>query len=124
VEHEEDWLVLLGIDLLLDVLLVLLEELWSELGQVSKSLKSPAYQIKYLDVSWLVHAVDVTETGGDGEIGRDSREALVDLVDVLRLGVQAVVVNVLVVDTVLLTTSDTDLHLKPLLHGGYDMSVS
>ena len=48
---------------------------------------------------------------------------LVDVEDVLGLGVEGVVVNVLVVDTVLLTTSDTDLHLEPLLHGRSPLQV-
>lgn len=60
--------------------------------------------------------MDVTETGSDGEEGADGAQGLVDGVDVLGLGVEGVVVDVLVVDTVLLTTSDTDLHLEPQLH--------
>ena len=91
-EDEENWLLLLGAGLLLDVLLVLAEKLWVE-----------------LDVTWLVDTVDVTETSGDGEVWGYLRESLVDLVDVLWLGVEGVVVDILVVDTILLTTSDTDL---------------
>jgi hypothetical protein len=106
VEDEEDGLVILGASLLLDVLLVLGEEAGLE-----------------LDVTGLVNTVDVTEASGDGEVGRDLGEGLVDLVDVLGLGVEGVVVNVLVVDTVLLTTGDTDLHLEPLLHGGSTLEV-
>lgn len=106
VEDEEDGLLILGASLLLDVLLVLGEELGLE-----------------LDVARLVDTVDVTETSGDGEEGRDLREGLEDLVDVLGLSVEGVVVNILVVDTVLLTTGDTDLHLEPLLHGGSTLKV-
>jgi len=95
VENEENWLLLLGTGLLLDVLLVLLEKLWVE-----------------LDVTWLVDTVNVTETSGDGEVWGDLGEGLVDLVDVLWLSVEGVVVDRLVVDTVLLTTGDTDLLLK------------
>lgn len=91
VEDEEDGLVLLGAYGVLDVLLVLAEELWVE-----------------LDVTWLVDTVDVTEAGGDGEVWRDGGEGLVDGKDVLWLGVEGVVVNILVVDSVLLTTGDTD----------------
>ena len=91
VEDEEDGLVLLGSDGVLDVLLVLAEELWVE-----------------LDVTGLVDTVDVTEAGGDGEEWGDGGEGLVDGKDVLGLGVQGVVVNILVVDSVLLTTGDTD----------------
>lgn len=70
VEDEEDGLVVLGLLLLLDVLLVLLEEFGAE-----------------LDVAWLVDSVDVSETGGDGEVWRDWGEGLVDVVDVLGLSV-------------------------------------
>lgn len=105
-EDEEDGLVILGASLLLDVLLVLGKETGLE-----------------LDVAGLVDTVDVTEASGDGEEGRDLGESLEDLVDVLGLGVERVVVNVLVVDTILLTTSDTDFHLEPLLHGGSALEV-
>lgn len=94
VKDEENWLLLLGTGLLLNVLLVLLEKLWVK-----------------LDVTWLVNTVDVTETSGNGEVWGDLGESLVDLVDVLWLGVERVVVDRLVVDTVLLTTGDTDLLL-------------
>lgn len=91
-EDEEDGLVLLGLELLLDVGLVLGEELGVQ-----------------ADVAGLVDTVDVTETSGNGEVGGDGSEGLLDGEDVLGLGVQGVVVDVLVVDTVLLTTGDTDL---------------
>jgi hypothetical protein len=54
-------------------LLVLLEEFWPQ-----------------LDVSWLVDAVDVTETSGNREEWRDLGQSLVDVVDVLGLGVEGV----------------------------------
>lgn len=90
-EDEEDRLVLVGANLLLDVSLVLLEKLGVE-----------------LDVAGLVDTVDITETSGNGEVRADGGESLVNGEDILGLGVQGVVVNVLVVDTILLTTSDTD----------------
>ena len=105
-EDEEDWLVLLGADGGLDVGLVLAEKRWLE-----------------LDVSWLVDTVDVSETGGDREVWGDWGEGLVDVEDVLWLGVEGVVVDVLVVDTILLTSGDTDLHLEPLLHWGSALEV-
>lgn len=105
-EDEEDGLVLLGANGLLDVLLVLLEQTRLE-----------------LDVAGLVNTVDVTETSGNGEVGGDFRELLVDVQDVLGLSVEGVVVNILVVDTVLLTTGNTDLHLEPLLHGSSALEV-
>jgi hypothetical protein len=106
VEDEEQWLVLSAIDLLLGVGLMLSEKLWVE-----------------LDVSWLVDTVDVSESGGDGEVWGDGDEGLVDIVDILWLGVEGSVVDVGVVDTILLTTSDTNLHLDPLLHWGSTLSV-
>ena len=86
-----------------------------------------------LDITGLVDAVDVTESGSDGEVGRNGGQSLVDGKDVLGLGVKRVVVDILVVDTILLTSSDTNFlgilsvffsklmilkthHLKPLLH--------
>ena len=99
-EDEENGLVLLRADLLLDVGLVLLEELRVE-----------------ADVTGLVDAVDVSETGGDGEVGADGSKTVVDVEDVLWLGVEGVVVDGLVVDTVLLTTSDTDFLTAKLVHG-------
>jgi hypothetical protein len=99
VEDEEDGLVLLGADLLLDVGLVLLQKLGVE-----------------LDVAGLVDTVHITESSGNGEVGADGGESVVDGQDVLGLSVQGVVVNVLVVDTVLLTTSDTDFLIGISLH--------
>lgn len=92
VEDEVNWLVRLGVLRVLDELLVLSEKLWVE-----------------LDVSWLVDTVDVSKTSSDGEVWRDRRESLVDHVNVLWLSVQRVVVNILIVDTILLTSSDTNL---------------
>jgi hypothetical protein len=91
VEDEEDWLVLLGSYGVLNVLLVLAEQLWVQ-----------------LDVSGFVNAVDVSETSGDGEVWGDWVEGLVDGKDILWLGVKGVVVNILVVNSVLLATSDTN----------------
>ena len=91
-EDEEDGLVGGRTSLLLDVLLVLGEELGVE-----------------LDVAGLVDTVDVTKASGNGEVGADGGESVLDGQDVLGLGVEGVVVNILVVNTVLLTTGDTDL---------------
>jgi hypothetical protein len=92
--------------LLSSVLLVLSENLGSE-----------------LDVTGLVDTVNVSESGGDGEVGGDLGKRLVDVENVLRLGVQAGVVDVRVVDTVLLSSGDTDLHLEPLVHLGHPLEV-
>lgn len=90
-EDEEDGLVLLGASLLLDVGLVTREQLGVQ-----------------TDVTGLVDTVDVTETSGNGEVRADGREGVVDGQDVFGLSVERVVVDVFVVDTVFLTTSDTD----------------
>ena len=71
VENEEDRLVVLGLGLLLDKLLVLLEQFRAE-----------------LDVTRLVDSVNVTKASSDGEVLGDFRERLVDIVDVLGLGVK------------------------------------
>lgn len=94
VEDEEDGLLVLGALLVLHVLLVLAEQLGPE-----------------LDVAGLIHTVHVAEAGGDGEVRRDGAEGLVDLVDVLGLGVEAVVVDTLIVDAILLASRNADLHL-------------
>lgn len=87
-----------------------------------------------LDVSRLVDTMDVTEAGSDAEVGRDLGEGGPNVVDVFRLCVERVVIDVLVVDAVLFTTSDANFlsnrinpgivgrgygrtyHLEPLLH--------
>lgn len=90
-EDEEDGLVLVGLGLLLDVGLVLGQQLGVQ-----------------ADVAGLVDTVDVAEAGGNGEVGADGGQGVVDGQDILGLGVEGVVVDVLVVDAVLLTTGDTD----------------
>jgi len=95
VEDEENWLLLVELFLVLDVLLVLLQELWVK-----------------LDVAGLVDTVDVAKAGCDGEVGRDLLEGLVNSVDVFWLSVEGVVVDVFVVDTIFLTTRDTNFLLQ------------
>ena len=70
-EDQEDWLILLGLDGILDVLLVLGEELWVE-----------------LDVTRLVDTVDITETSSNGEVWGDWGESVVDSEDIFWLGVE------------------------------------
>jgi hypothetical protein len=65
------------------------------------------------DVSGLVDTVNISETGGNGEVGGDGVESSVDIVNVGGLSVEGSVVGIRVVDTILLTTSDTNLHLEP-----------
>lgn len=90
-EDEEDGLVLGGAGLLLNVRLVLGEKLWVQ-----------------ADVARLVDAVHVAEAGSDGEVRADGGESLVDVVDVLGLGVEGVVVDRFIVDAVFFTASDAD----------------
>lgn len=90
VENEEDRL-LFGALLFLDVLLMLVKQLWVK-----------------ADVARLVNAVDVAEASGDGEIRRNLLQRGIDLVDVLGLSVERVVVDVFIVNTILLTASDTN----------------
>jgi hypothetical protein len=81
-------------NLLSSVLLVVTEEFWPE-GNISR----------------LVDTVNVSETSGNGEVGGDGVQSSVDIVDVWGLSVEGSVVGVGVVDTVLLTSGDTNLHL-------------
>jgi hypothetical protein len=122
-EDEEDWLVRGSRFLLLDVLLMLVEQFRVE-----------------ADVARLVDTMHIAKACGNGEVGRDLFEGGVDVVNVFGLGVEGVVVNVFIVDTVFLTTSDTDFlqayelgfrrsvlgrtyHLEPLLHGSSALEV-
>jgi hypothetical protein len=115
VEDKENRLVLLGADGSLDMSLVFAKQLRVE-----------------LDISGLVDAVNVAETSSNREVWRDGSQGVVDVEDVLGLGVQRVIVNILVVDAIFLASSDTNLHLEPLLHrrssleilgGGLDVPV-
>jgi hypothetical protein len=69
-----------------------------------------------LDVAWRIHAMHISETGGDWEIRTNLWQGRIDLIDILRLGIERVIVDILVIDTILLSPSDPDLHFKPLLH--------
>lgn len=106
VEDEENGLVVGGLELLLNIGLVLTQKSGLE-----------------LDVTGLVDTVDVTESGGNGEVRGNGGELTVDIPDVLGLSVELGVGDVRVVDTVFLTTSDTDLHLDPDLHGNGTLAV-
>jgi hypothetical protein len=58
--------------------------------------------------------VDVSESGSDGEIGRDGGKRFVNGKDILGLGVKRVIINILIVDTILLTTSNANFLVKRL----------
>jgi hypothetical protein len=92
--------------LLLDVGLVLAEEVGAQ-----------------LDVAGFVDTMNVTETGGNTEVGRDFAESRVHIPDVLGLCVQTAILNASVVDTIFLTAGDTDLHLEPLTHFSHTFQV-
>lgn len=91
-KDKKDRLILCAIGLLFDILLMFAEEFWMQLY-----------------ISRLVYSVDISESGGDGEVGADFRQGLVDVIDVLRLSVQGIVVNFLIVDAVLFATGYSDL---------------
>jgi hypothetical protein len=61
-----------------------------------------------LDITWLVDAVNVSEAGSYGKVGRDWRQGFVDIEDILRLGVKGVIVDILIVYTIFFAASDTD----------------
>lgn len=61
-----------------------------------------------LDVSGLVHAVDIAEACGNREVGRNGGQGSVDIVDIFGLGVERVVVDASIVDSVLLTTGNAN----------------
>ena len=110
-EDEENGLVIFGLLLLLDVLLVLGQEFRVQLDIAVIRLDTFAQLSAITRLPRLVDTVYVTKTSSDGKVGRNRRESLVNLVDVFWLGVQRVVINRLVVDAILFSTSDTDLHL-------------
>ena len=103
-EDEEEGLLLAR--LLLGVHLMLVEQLRVE-----------------TDVAGLVDAVDVAESSGDGEVGRDGGEGGVDVEDVLGLGVEAGVVDTGVVNAVLLAAGDADFHLERKAEGRHALEV-
>lgn len=94
----------LALQLLSSVFLVLAQEFGSE-----------------NDVSRLVDTVHVTESGGDGEVGGDGGQSLVDVEDFVGLGVQGVVVGTSVVDAIFLTTGQADFHFEPFYGGQGDL---
>mmetsp|Transcript_3326 Transcript_3326/g.6972 ORF Transcript_3326/g.6972 Transcript_3326/m.6972 type:complete len:221 (+) Transcript_3326:278-940(+) len=66
-----------------------------------------------LDISRSVHAVHISESSRNSEgTALDFAERLVDLVDLIWLGVEARRINVRVVNTILLAASDAKLHLE------------
>mmetsp|Transcript_95363 Transcript_95363/g.132466 ORF Transcript_95363/g.132466 Transcript_95363/m.132466 type:complete len:288 (+) Transcript_95363:168-1031(+) len=71
------------------------------------------------NVSGLVNAVDVAESRSDGEHRGDGIEGLVDREHIRRRGVQLLLGGSAVVNAIFHSTSDSNLHLQDLLHGGH-----
>jgi len=80
------------------------------------------FRVKF-DIARFVNTVDVSESGRDAEVGANGIQSRVYIPDILRLSVELGVVDTSVIDTVLLTTSDTDLHLEPDAEGGHAFKV-
>lgn len=99
-ENEVDRLVFLGAESGFDVSLVLSEKLRVQ-----------------LDVAWLVDPMDIAKTSGNREIRGYGIQSVVDVEDILGLCVKRCVVDILIIDSIFLATSDANLHFKPLLHG-------
>jgi hypothetical protein len=76
-----------------------------------------------LDISWLVDTVDISESGSDGEHVTDLGESLVDRKDLFGAGVELFGVDIFVVDTILFSSSDTDFHFQPDLHGSHALEI-
>jgi len=91
VEDQEEGLVFLAVDLLFGIGLMLSEELRMQ-----------------FNVSGLVHTMDISESRGDRKVGRNRGKSFVNLIDIFGLGVKGAVIDIGVVNTVLLTSGDTN----------------
>ena len=90
-ENQKNRLIFLCSDSIFDILLVLAKKFWVK-----------------LNVTRFVDTMNISETGGNREVRGDWRQSLVDGKDVLGLGIERIIVNRLVVNTILLTTCDTN----------------
>lgn len=61
-----------------------------------------------LDITGFVYTVDVAKCRRNGEVRGDGRKCGIDFVDVFGLRVQRAVVDISVVNTVFLTTGNTN----------------
>ena len=107
VHHQEQRFVVLTAQLLLGKVLVTLQKVRRE-----------------HHVARFVDSVDVTEGSSDGEHGGDGRESLVDVIDLLWLGVETLSLHRSVVHPVLLAPGDADLHLQEEFHLGHPFEIS
>ena len=78
-----------------------------------------------LDISGLVHTVNISECSSNGEVRRDGGESSVDIIDVLGLSVKSGIVDTSVVNTIFLTTSNTDFLSCSVreIFGSYDVNI-
>jgi hypothetical protein len=106
VEDKVDGLGVISLELFLDISLVLTQKFGVE-----------------LDVTGSIDTVDVTESSGNGEEVGDLGEATVDFPDIFGLSVKGRVVDIRVINTIFLTTGDTDFHLEETLHGSHTLEV-
>jgi len=60
------------------------------------------------NVSGLVHTMDISESRGNRKVGRNGRKSFVNFIDIFGLGVKGAVVDTSVVNTVLLTSGNTN----------------
>ena len=74
-------------------------------------------------VSRLVHTVYITERSRDTEVGADRAQCLVNVIYILRLGVQGGIVDTGIVDAVFFTASNADFHLEPETKRGHALEV-
>jgi hypothetical protein len=70
-----------------------------------------------LDITGFINAMNVAESSGDREVFADFTQCIVNVPNVLWLGIQGRVVDSRVVDAVLFAACDADLHLEPNVEG-------
>jgi hypothetical protein len=80
------------------------------------------FRVKF-DIARFVNTMDVSESGSDTEVGANGTQSCVDIPNILWLSVKLGVVDAGVIDTVFLSTSDTDLHLEPDAKGRHALEV-
>lgn len=76
-----------------------------------------------LDISRLVNTMDVSERGSDAKVRANGTQGRVDIPDILRLSVELGIIDSSVINTVLFTASDTDLHLEPDAKGSHALEI-
>ena len=97
---------LLATDFLASILLVLAQQIRVE-----------------FNISGFVDTVDVTKGSSDTKVRRGLAQRIVNVIDVLRLGVKARIVDASVVDAIFFTARDADLHLEPEPKGSHALEI-